>query len=153
MPALVLLSVGLALVAIVPLSRAPLPLFNITNCTTKNQDPVAAVGWTSFVVVSLILGLGNGLSTGVAMVLGIDLSPPAPNNAPFLGVWALITDLGQVMGPLLLGIVAEMTSLPLACIICALIGLVGCIALQFGVQETLRTAPESVHQECRDCCS
>lgn len=59
----------------------------------------------------------------------------APNNAPFLGVWALITDLGQVMvrvllylyhvlnlrefkscvsgqGPLLLGIVAEVLRAP-----------------------------------------
>ena len=56
MPALVLLSVGLALVAIVPLSHPPLTLVANTTYGTGSQDSVADLGRMSFVVVSLILG-------------------------------------------------------------------------------------------------
>jgi MFS family permease len=54
--------------------------------------------WSALIVIALF-GLGNGFSTGIVMVYGADLAPPA-YRAKFLGIWRLITDAGQAIGPL-----------------------------------------------------
>ncbi|ACQ79122.1 major facilitator superfamily MFS_1 [Beutenbergia cavernae DSM 12333] len=57
---------------------------------------VAAVG-----VVAILLGLGNGMGSGVVMTLGADVAP-AQGRAQFLGAWRLLQDSGSALGPLLL---------------------------------------------------
>lgn len=66
-------------------------------------------GLTAFVIVCMIMGLGNGISSGLNMTVGADASPPDARTQ-FLGIWRLITDIGAGGGPLLLsGIIAVMS--------------------------------------------
>jgi len=58
-----------------------------------------------FTVVSMILGLGNGIGSGIIMTIGADASPPG-GRTQFLGVWRFINDLGACGGPLLVSGIA-----------------------------------------------
>ncbi len=55
---------------------------------------VAAVSW-----VAVLLGLGNGMSSGILMTLGADTAPPG-ERAQFLGIWRMFQDGGAALGPL-----------------------------------------------------
>ncbi len=55
---------------------------------------VAAVSW-----VAVLLGLGNGMSSGILMTLGADTAPPG-ERAQFLGIWRVFQDGGAALGPL-----------------------------------------------------
>ncbi|GMA30277.1 MFS transporter [Litorihabitans aurantiacus] len=65
---------------------------------------------TTLGLVALLLGLGNGMGSGVVMTLGADVAPPA-SRAPFLGAWRLLQDLGSAGGPLVLSAGAALGSL------------------------------------------
>ena len=66
---------------------------------------LALVPFTSTVMglgaVALLLGLGNGMGSGVIMTLGADVAPPGA-RAQFLGAWRLLQDSGNALGPLTL---------------------------------------------------
>jgi MFS family permease len=51
--------------------------------------------------VGLLLGFGNGITSGILMTLGSDAAP-AQGQAQFLAAWRLQGDLGQAASPLLL---------------------------------------------------
>lgn len=61
-------------------------------------------------VVSVLLGLGNGMSSGILMTLGSDVAPPE-RRAKFLGIWRLFSDTGLAVGPLVLTAAAAAGSL------------------------------------------
>jgi MFS family permease len=73
-PCLVLMSAGLA---IMPLTH----------------------GAATLALVAMLLGAGNGLSSGVVMTLGADFAPDA-TRVSFLGVWRVLSDIGTAGGPL-----------------------------------------------------
>ncbi|RIK17634.1 MAG: arabinose efflux permease [Acidobacteria bacterium] len=50
------------------------------------------------VVAVLVMAVGNGLGAGINMTIGADLSP-AEGRARFLGVWALFSGMGVLLGP------------------------------------------------------
>ena len=50
-------------------------------------------------LVAILLGLGNGLSSGILMTLGADVAP-ASTRPQFLGVFRVFTDCGGAVGPL-----------------------------------------------------
>ncbi len=52
-------------------------------------------------IVAIILGLGNGISSGILMTLGADVAP-SEGRSQFLGVWRLFSDFGGVLGPAIL---------------------------------------------------
>lgn len=52
-------------------------------------------------IVAIILGLGNGISSGILMTLGADVAP-SEGRSQFLGVWRLFSDFGGVAGPAIL---------------------------------------------------
>ncbi|WP_041684751.1 MFS transporter [Renibacterium salmoninarum] len=67
------------------------------------------VGAVSLLLVSLLIGFGNGIGAGMIMTLGADYSPNA-GRAQFLGIWRFLSDLGSFSGPALLsGITAIAT--------------------------------------------
>lgn len=68
----------------------------------------SSLGW--FVAVTMLLGLGNGIGSGLIMTIGADASPSA-GRTQFLGVWRFIADLGSCGGPLLLSGVAAVATL------------------------------------------
>ncbi len=78
----------------------------------------------TLLLVSLVLGVGNGISSGLIMVLGADASPRA-GRTEFLGVWRLLADVGACSGPLLLSTTTAMLSLSAGI---GLIGLLGLLA-------------------------
>ena len=63
-----------------------------------------------FVVVSMLLGLGNGIGSGLIMTIGADASP-AHGRRHFLGLWRLLADIGGSGGPLILSAVTALVSL------------------------------------------
>ena len=63
-----------------------------------------------FLLAAMLLGLGNGIGSGLIMTIGADSSPV--NARPqFLGLWRFITDLGSCGGPLLVSSIAAATTL------------------------------------------
>src|ERR1700754_1020892 len=60
--------------------------------------------------VTLLMGVGNGLSNGVIMTLGAD-SAPADARAEFLGAWRLCHDLGMLAGPAAIAVVSAAAAL------------------------------------------
>lgn len=70
---------------------------------------------------AVVIGLGNGLSSGIVLTLGADLAPQA-HPAPFLSAWRTLVDLGGAAAPLAISALAA-TSLPLAA------GAVGALAV------------------------
>ncbi|SAI30284.1 transporter [Bordetella ansorpii] len=67
-------------------------------------------GMMSFVLVSLLLGFGNGIGSGIVMTLGADSAPPAA-RAQFLGIWRFMADLGTSGGPVALSGLTAVASL------------------------------------------
>jgi len=62
------------------------------------HDPVT-VG-----LVAALMGLGNGISSGIVMTLGADAAPP-DSRVQFLGGWRLFSDLGHAGGPALITLI------------------------------------------------
>ena len=110
-PSMVLLSVGLMLL---PLSQSL---------------------W-SLVAVGLLLGLGNGVGSGLVMTLGADFSPPG-ERAAFLGVWNFLSHVGSTSGPLLASGIAAV-SLAAAPVSVGAIGLAGAVLVLAKMPEPRR---------------
>jgi len=55
----------------------------------------------SMSLVAALLGLGNGLGSGIIMTVGADVAP-ADGRSAFLGVWRLFQDAGDALGPLVI---------------------------------------------------
>lgn len=77
-----------------------------------------------FGMFGAVLGVGNGLSSGILLTLGADVAPPA-DPAPFLGSWRTLTDAGGAAAPLLVSAVTAIASLPVAIAVVGVIGLLG----------------------------
>ncbi len=59
-----------------------------------------STGFASLLAVSMALGMGNGIGSGVILTTAADASPEA-GRTRFLGIWRVIADLGGGGGPLL----------------------------------------------------
>lgn len=63
---------------------------------------MVALGWATsgktILLATVLIGIGNGLSSGFVMVLGSDVSPTGAEAAPFLGLWNLLMDAGSTSG-------------------------------------------------------
>lgn len=77
----------------------------------------------AFVLVSLVLGFGNGIGSGIVMTLAADASPE-DGRTKFLGIWRLMSDLGSSGGPALLAAVTAMVSLAAGITVTGALGLV-----------------------------
>ncbi|SDT51453.1 Predicted arabinose efflux permease, MFS family [Pseudarthrobacter equi] len=66
--------------------------------------------FTGLLLASLLIGFGNGISSGLVMTLGADFSPDR-GRGQFLGLWRFMADAGSTGGPLLLSGVTAVASL------------------------------------------
>ncbi|MFB7891484.1 MFS transporter [Microbacterium sp. NPDC056044] len=89
------------------------------------HDLPQAAMW--FAMFAAVLGVGNGLSSGILLTLGADVAPKA-DPAPFLGSWRTLTDAGGAVAPLLVSGIAAVASLSIATGMMGAIGLVGALA-------------------------
>ncbi|MRX45312.1 MFS transporter [Agromyces kandeliae] len=86
------------------------------------HDLPGAVAW--FTGAAMLLGVANGLSSGVILTLGADLAP-ASNPAPFLGAFRTIADAGGAAAPLAISAITSALSLMAAAAVMGVLGLVG----------------------------
>lgn len=77
--------------------------------------PLSSTAWT-ITAVACVLGLGNGVSSGIVMTVGADLSPTI-GRPQFLAGWRLLADLGAASGPLLIGAVTAVATLGISAIV------------------------------------
>lgn len=98
-PSLVLLGVGLALL---PLTHSVLTIS----------------------LVSSLLGIGNGISSGVVMTLGSDASPDV-GRPQFLSGWRVLSDTGNSVGPLVISGVTLFAPLATAAIVLGVLAWAG----------------------------
>lgn len=80
-------------------------------------------GLVTLLLAGMLLGFGNGISSGLVMTLGADAAP-AEARTQFLGVWRLMADIGNMGGPLLLSMVMTASSLSGGMVVVGLIGFV-----------------------------
>ena len=76
--------------------------------------------FTPFLLIALLMGIGNGMGSGIIMTLGADASPVV-GRAAFLSAWRLCSDAGNGVGPLFISGVTVAISLGTG------IGLMGCV--------------------------
>ena len=93
-------------------------------------------GFASLMIVTCLIGIGNGLGSGNMMTLGSDLAPPE-SPGEFLGVWRLIGDTGQLSAPLLVGNVAEFMTLQASAMAVSGVGFLAVLFFVFLIPETL----------------
>lgn len=96
-----------------------------------------AVSFAGLLIVGLVHGIGNGLGSGIVMTLGTDLTPKQ-HSAEFLGIWFLMSSLGALIGPAIIGYLSELLTLAAASIATGGIGVAGAVFTLFFVTETLR---------------
>ena len=95
-----------------------------------------STSFTTLCLLAMLTGIGNGLGSGINMILGSDFAPPE-ERGEFLGVWRLVGDSGSFGGPILLGYVANVLYLGAAFKLLASLGLVGVLIMVFMVREPL----------------
>lgn len=88
------------------------------------HDGDLAVLW--FGMLAAVVGVGNGLSSGILMTLGADTAPQH-DPAPYLGSWRTLCDAGGASTPLLVSGVAAVASLSVAAGVIGVIGLIGAL--------------------------
>ncbi|MET1021152.1 MAG: MFS transporter [Arthrobacter sp.] len=71
--------------------------------------PLSA-GFGGLLLAALLIGFGNGISSGLNMTLGADFSPDN-GRGQFLGIWRFMADAGSTGGPVLLSAVTAVASL------------------------------------------
>lgn len=69
-----------------------------------------STGFAGLLLAALLIGFGNGISSGLNMTLGADFSPDN-GRGQFLGIWRFMADAGATGGPVLLSGVTAAASL------------------------------------------
>ena len=110
--------------------------FSLVLIGTIDSHLLFLTVYSTLIIASILSGIGNGISSGLVLTLGSDLSPP-DNKGGFLGIWRLISDGGGAAGPTVMGIVANSFSLAIASYSSGFIALIGIFFLRFLVKETL----------------
>ena len=97
-------------------------------------------GFGTLLAVGVLIGLGNGMGSGIVMTLGSDIAP-AVGRAEMLGLWRLITDAGGVAGPLLVAGVEAVTTMGAASVTVGALGLGGAALAAATLPTHYRTDP------------
>ncbi|WP_199042750.1 MFS transporter [Glycomyces salinus] len=75
-------------------------------------------------LVACLMGLGNGVSSGIVLTLGADVAPDEGRRR-FLGGWRLCADLGNVAGPGLISLITLAFPLAAASVALGAVSLLG----------------------------
>lgn len=98
------------------------------------HDLSSAAMW--YAMFAVVLGVGNGLSSGILLTLGADVAPPT-DPAAFLGSWRTLTDAGGAVAPLIVSALTAVASLSVG------VGAMGLIAV-LGAAGFIRWVPRYV---------
>jgi MFS family permease len=94
-------------------------------------------------VIGLIMGVGNGMSSGLVMTLGADLAPPGQRPV-FLGIWRVFSDSGNAAGPFVIAGVTAVVTLGVGIVAMGVVGLLGAGWLGYWIP--LRVPPPKPHE-------
>ncbi|MEV4603281.1 MFS transporter [Amycolatopsis sp. NPDC049253] len=86
-------------------------------------------------LVAMVMGLGNGLGSGIVMTLGADVSPTV-GRPTHIGIWNELADIGSGLGPLLLAGVTALAGLGLGIVASGLVGFAAAGALWAWIPRT-----------------
>jgi len=100
--------------------------------------PLADSFW-GLAVAALLVGFGNGIGSGTMLTLSTDLAP-AHNPAEFLGLVRILADLGRILGPLAVGIVADQVSLGGSAVVLAGVAVATAALFLFAIGEPAKLA-------------
>ncbi len=98
------------------------------------HDLGSAAMW--YAMFAAVLGVGNGLSSGILLTLGADIAPPN-EPAAFLGSWRTLTDAGGAVAPLIVSALTAVASLSVG------VGAMGAVAV-LGAVGFIRWVPRYV---------
>ena len=97
-------------------------------------------GFLGLLLAALLIGLGNGLSSGAMMTLGADLAPKDATGE-FLAAWRLVGDGGRMGAPVAVGQIADILGLTPATLVIASFGVLASTIFALLVPETLQKSP------------
>jgi MFS family permease len=95
-------------------------------------------GWL-LIAAAIVLGIGNGLSSGLLLTLGSDLAP-ADREGQFLGRFGALNDIGRLIGPFLVGVLGRLLGLEAAAFSLAVVAVAALACVLLFIGET-RPAP------------
>lgn len=86
------------------------------------HESAQAAMW--FGMLAAVIGVGNGLSSGILLTLSADVAPK-PDPAPFLGSWRTLTDAGGAAAPVVFSGIAAVSTLGIATAAMGVVALAG----------------------------
>ncbi|QNK79956.1 MFS transporter [Nakamurella sp. PAMC28650] len=89
-------------------------------------------GALSLTIVAMVMSFGNGIGSGIMMTLGADAAP-AVGRIKFLGIWRVFSDSGNAAGPVVMSLVASVTTLAVGIVSIGSAGLLAATALAIWV--------------------
>lgn len=104
------------------------------------HDVPQATMW--FAMFAAVIGVGNGLSSGILLTLGADVAPKG-DPAAFLGSWRTLTDSGGAVAPVLFSAIAAVSTLGAATAAMGVIGLIGALGFLRWVPRFVQRAPRA----------
>jgi MFS family permease len=85
-------------------------------------------GAITLTLTAMIMGLGNGIGSGIVMTLAADISPPI-GRPTFLGMWRELADAGAGVGPVILSAVTAVAGLASGIVVSGVVGFAAAAAL------------------------
>ncbi|MDR3128478.1 MAG: MFS transporter [Bifidobacteriaceae bacterium] len=79
-------------------------------------------------IVAMVIGIGNGLGTGIVMTLAADIAP-SEHRANFLGIWRIYSDFGNAVGPALISLGTTVLTLGMTISLLSSLGLIAAVML------------------------
>jgi MFS family permease len=95
---------------------------------------------TALMAVGVVMGVGNGMSSGLVMTLGADLAPP-DQRPVFLGVWRVFSDAGNGAGPFVIAGVTAVATLGVGIVAMGVVGVLGAGWLGFWIPRRVPPRP------------
>ena len=91
-----------------------------------------AHGALMLTVLAMLMSVGNGIGSGIMMTLGADVAP-AEGRLPFLSVWRVMSDAGNAAGPVVVSVVATLSSLAAGIVTIGALGPLASVGLTWWV--------------------
>jgi len=84
-----------------------------------------------FIIATMIIGIGDGFGSGIMITLGADIASKYVKHkaSKFLGYWRFMGDVGNSLGPLLLGILSSIIGLSTSSVILGIISLLFAVSM------------------------
>ena len=96
-------------------------------------------GLVAVTAVALLMGVGNGMGSGIIMTISADASPDV-GRSQFLGAFRLCADAGNGAGPVLIAVITTLAGLAPAIVAMGVVGWAGAAALRRWVPARPRRA-------------